>query len=45
MYSLSLNNISILRFGVNTENEDYLVKVCMSLGSVCVFFVLQLVDV
>lgn len=30
MHSSSLNNTSISRFGVNTENEDHLAKVCMS---------------
>lgn len=44
MHSSSLNNTSISRFGVNTENEDHLAKVCMSLGSVCVLSALQLAD-
>lgn len=30
MHSSSLNNTSISRFGVNTENEDHLAKVCTS---------------
>lgn len=30
MHSSSLNNTSISRFGVNTENEDHLAKVCLS---------------
>lgn len=32
MHSSSLNNTSISRFGVNTENEDHLAKVCVSWG-------------
>lgn len=34
MHSSSLNNTSISRFGVNTENEDHLAKVCGSRGPV-----------
>lgn len=33
MHSSSLNNTSISRFGVNTENEDHLAKVCLSGGA------------
>ena len=36
MHSSSLNNTSISRFGVNTENEDHLAKVSMSWAHVCV---------
>lgn len=32
MHSSSLNNTSISRFGVNTENEDHLAKVCLTWG-------------
>jgi hypothetical protein len=35
MHSSSLNNTSISRFGVNTENEDHLAKVCLSSARVC----------
>lgn len=34
MHSSSLNNTSISRFGVNTENEDHLAKVGMCWGCV-----------
>lgn len=36
MHSSSLNNTSISRFGVNTENEDHLAKVCTSWVCACV---------
>lgn len=32
MHSSSLNNTSISRFGVNTENEDHLAKVGVCVG-------------
>lgn len=35
MHSSSLNNTSISRFGVNTENEDNLAKVSMCGVGVC----------